>query len=127
MHDWLMRSFPELIERSIVIRVVENDEIQALNKAYRAQDKPTNILSFPYEAMTEHDQSLHLGDLVIALSVVRNEAESAGKSFEHHFAHLLIHGILHLLGYDHEQSEEAELMESKEIELLAGLAIPNPY
>lgn len=110
-----------------MIRIVENAEIQQLNHSYRAQDKPTNILSFPYEAMTEHDQSPHLGDLVIALSVLIDEVEASGKSFADHFAHLLIHGVLHLLGYDHEQQHEAAVMEAKEVELLANLSIADPY
>jgi len=77
--------------------------------------------------MTEHDQSTHLGDLVIALSVLIDEAESNDKSLEDHLAHLLIHGVLHLLGYDHESKDEAGVMEKKEVELLEKLAIANPY
>ncbi len=127
MQQWLSQSFPELAERSIVIRIVENVESQQLNNTYRAQDKPTNILSFPYEAMTEHDQSQHLGDLVIALSVLIDETEANGKSFKDHFAHLLIHGVLHLLGYDHEKQDQAAVMEAKEVELLCNLEIENPY
>ena len=127
IQQWLSRSFPELAERSLVIRIVENAESETLNNTYRALDKPTNILSFPYEAMTEHDQSTHLGDLVIALSVLIDEAESNDKSLEDHLAHLLIHGVLHLLGYDHESKDEAGVMEKKEVELLEKLAIANPY
>lgn len=127
IQQWLDQSFPELVERSVVIRIVENTEIQQLNSTYRQQDKPTNILSFPYEPMTEIEQSDHLGDLVIALSVMMEEAEAGNKPFEHHFAHLLIHGVLHLLGYDHEEEQEATLMEAREIELLAELEIPSPY
>jgi len=127
IQEWLDLSFPELEDRSVVIRIVENAESQQLNADYRHQDKPTNILSFPYQPMTEIEESNHLGDLVIALSVMMEEAQAGKKPLDHHFAHILIHGILHLLGYDHEKEDQASRMEAREIELLTQLEIPSPY
>ncbi|NCX94144.1 MAG: rRNA maturation RNase YbeY [Gammaproteobacteria bacterium] len=106
--------------------LVNSDEIQTLNRDYRNKDKPTNVLSFPFEAPPGIDIDL-LGDIIICPQVVFEEAQAQGKPYLDHFAHILIHGVLHLLGYDHLEEQEAEQMESKEIGLLAELNIRNPY
>jgi len=108
------------------IRVVDEIESQQLNLDYRGKDKPTNVLSFPFEAPPQIPCDL-LGDLVICFSVVEKEAEEQSKSLLNHWAHMLIHGTLHLLGYDHIEDEEAEGMESLEIAILQQLGINNPY
>lgn len=107
----------------ITVRITSPEEIQQLNRQYRHKDKPTNILSFNY---SDTDDEL-IGDLVICDAVVKNEAKEQQKTIEEHYAHLTIHGMLHLRGYDHETSEEAEEMEALEIALLASLSFPNPY
>jgi len=110
----------------MTIRIVDVNEIQSLNQIYRHKDKPTNVLSFPAEIPDEIDLAL-LGDIVICSSVVEKEAVDQKKSLEAHWAHMVIHGTLHLLGYDHLNDEEAEEMESKEIEILGHFGYPNPY
>ena len=107
---------------SITIRLVENEEGQALNRDYRGKDYATNVLSFPYEY-----EPRTVGDLVLCPEVVAREAAEQGKSLEAHWAHLVIHGCLHLLGYDHIEDEEAEEMEALERTLLAELGHPDPY
>ena len=111
---------------SVVIRLVDADESQSLNHQYRHKDYATNVLSFPFETPEFIEQD-HLGDLVICVPVVRQEAVEQGKPASAHWAHMVIHGMLHLLGYDHEAEAEADQMESIEIKLLAGLGIRNPY
>lgn len=111
---------------SVVIRLVDADESQSLNHQYRNKDYATNVLSFPFEAPEFIEQD-HLGDLVICVPVVKQEAAEQSKPASAHWAHMVIHGMLHLLGYDHESEAEAEEMESIEIELLARLGIENPY
>ncbi len=123
----------------ITIRVVEPAESQALNLQYRGKDKPTNVLSFPFEEPEFEDPEIaaamaqelgdadYLGDLVINASLVAEEAAQQGKATQHHWAHLVIHGTLHLQGYDHIDDDEAKLMENLEIQLLAQLNIANPY
>ena len=110
---------------------VDHAESQQLNLNYRQKDKPTNVLSFPADIPADILPMLDarpLGDLVICIPVVLQEAEQQQKTSQNHFAHLLVHGILHLLGYDHELGEEeAEEMEALEIEILAKLGIGNPY
>jgi probable rRNA maturation factor len=113
-------------EAELAIRVVDAAESQALNRRYRAKDKPTNVLSFPAELPPELELPL-LGDLVICREVVEAEAEEQGKPVEAHWAHMVIHGTLHLLGLDHETEAEAEAMEAIEVELLAELGWPDPY
>lgn len=135
-------------------RFVTNEEIHELNNTYRHVDKPTNILSFPFEepeelaglppevlaelqAQDEAEQEADgadegsegefLGDLVIAMAVLRKEAQEQQKSLNEHAAHLIIHGCLHLLGYDHIEDDEAEEMEGIEIEVLKKLGYENPY
>lgn len=115
----------------IGVACVDLDESQQLNLQYREKDKPTNVLSFPSDIPEEvlpMLAALPLGDLVICIPVVLQEALEQKKTAQNHFAHLLVHGVLHLLGYDHETSDEdAEEMEGLEIEILAKLNIANPY
>ncbi|HKM15552.1 MAG TPA: rRNA maturation RNase YbeY [Marinospirillum sp.] len=114
----------------VTIRIVDNPESQQLNNDYRGKNQPTNVLSFPFESPidlpAEAELSL-LGDLVICLPKVIKEAAEQQKPVLSHWAHLVIHGMLHLQGYDHETEPEAELMENLEIALLAKLGINNPY
>lgn len=110
----------------LTIRIVDSQESQALNNQYRGKDKPTNVLSFPFEIPDGVEINL-LGDLVICAQVVELEAKEQQKQTNDHWAHLVIHGCLHLLGYDHINEEEAEEMEALEIEKLAALGINNPY
>lgn len=110
----------------LVIRLVDEPEGQELNLRYRGMDRPTNVLSFPFEAPPEVE-SRHLGDLVICAPVVAREAQEQGKALNDHWAHLVIHGILHLRGYDHQTEEEAQQMESREKTILQGLDIDDPY
>lgn len=107
----------------ITIRFVEPEEGQSLNNDYRGKDYATNVLSFPYEV-----EPVVAGDLVICATVVEREAAEQEKTLEAHYAHLIVHGILHLQGYDHEIGEnEALLMESKERTILAQLGFSDPY
>jgi probable rRNA maturation factor len=117
-------------DAEVTIRIVDDEESQQLNRDYRGKDKPTNVLSFPFESPIdlppEAELSL-LGDLVICLPQVLREAAEQQKPELHHWAHLVIHGMLHLQGHDHENEEEAQLMETREVQLLAQLNIPDPY
>ncbi|UDM38683.1 rRNA maturation RNase YbeY [Acinetobacter haemolyticus] len=115
----------------IGIACVDNDESHKLNLEYRQKDKPTNVLSFPSDVPEEVLavlDALPIGDLVICIPVVLQEAIDQNKTPIEHFTHMLVHGTLHLMGYDHETSdEEAEEMEALEIEILAKLGFKNPY
>lgn len=113
-------------DNEIVIRLVDEAESAELNRQYRNKIGPTNILSFPFEA-PEHIEIDLLGDLVICVPVLSREAAEQGKALFAHWAHITIHGVLHLLGYDHIDDDEAEQMEALEIELLGKLNIANPY
>ena len=113
-------------EYELTVRIVDKDEIQTLNKTYRHQDKPTNILSFPFEAPPQIQLPL-LGDLVICHEVVVDEADQQQKTIAQHWAHMVIHGVLHLKGYDHIDDSEADIMEALEIQILDKLDICNPY
>jgi probable rRNA maturation factor len=107
----------------VAVRFVDAEEGQALNRDYRHKDYATNVLSFVYES-----EPRVAGDLVVCLPVVLREAAEQGKSTEAHFAHLIVHGMLHLLGYDHETgAKDAARMEAQEREILAGLGYPDPY
>ena len=110
----------------LTVRVVDEDEMAALNARYRHKSGPTNILSFPFEAPPGVELNL-LGDLVIAAPVVKQEAREQGKTESAHWAHMIVHGTLHLLGYDHQESVEAEDMEAREIRILKQLGYSNPY
>ena len=111
----------------VAIVLTGDTAIQALNKRWRGQDKPTNVLSFPAQAMPGSDEPAHLGDIVIAFETMAAEAERDGKQFAHHLAHLAVHGYLHLLGHDHEQDRDAEAMERLETDILARIGVPDPY
>lgn len=110
----------------LVLRVVDEAESQALNRQYRGQDRPTNVLSFPADIPPDIELSL-LGDIVICAPVVVTEALDQNKMPEAHWAHLTIHGVLHLLGHDHQNTEEAERMETIECAILGSLGYANPY
>lgn len=110
----------------LVIRIIEPSESQQLNADYRGKDRPTNVLSFPFEAPPGLELPL-LGDLAICAKVVVDEAQQQQKSLHAHWAHMVIHGVLHLLGYDHIDEDQAEEMEKLEIELLASLGYSDPY
>lgn len=110
------------------IALSSNERVRALNLAYRGQDKPTNVLSFPADDRGgAAGGRRHLGDIILAAETVAAEAASEGKHYRHHLQHLVVHGLLHLLGYDHEDEREAQAMERLEAEILAGLGVPDPY
>jgi probable rRNA maturation factor len=108
------------------VRVVDEAEITALNRQYRGKDSATNVLSFPFEGLAGVDSAL-LGDVVICAPVVATEAVQQGKPLQAHWAHLVIHGVLHLQGYDHHADAEAQRMEAVETRLLASLGYPDPW
>jgi len=117
-------------EADLAIRLVDAAEGQALNRHYRGKDYATNVLSFPAEVPEGLPKRIKfplLGDLVICAPVVAREAAEQGKTLNAHYAHLTVHGVLHLLGWDHEDDREAEAMEQLEREILAGLGLTDPY
>lgn len=117
-------------ECEVTLRLVDEEESQMLNRTYRGKDKPTNVLSFPFDDpidLAAAGELTLLGDLVICVPLVIREAEQQRKQLQHHWAHLVLHGLLHLQGLDHENDREAETMEALETQLLAKLGIPDPY
>ena len=117
-------------EADLAIRIVDSEEGRALNRHYRGKDYATNVLSFPAELPEGLPTGVKfplLGDLVICAPVVAREADAQGKPRNAHYAHLTIHGCLHLLGMDHLDPREAEAMEQLERDILAGLGLPDPY
>ena len=117
-------------EADLAIRIVDSEEGRALNRHYRGKDYATNVLSFPAELPEGLPKGVKfplLGDLVICAPVVAREADAQGKPRNAHYAHLTIHGCLHLLGMDHLDPREAEAMEQLERDILAGLGVPDPY
>ena len=119
--------FDDTVEVSV--RVVDKEESRALNRDFREQDKPTNVLSFPADGggYMPEDIPRPLGDIVICAPVVEREADEQGKDVSHHWTHLVVHGTLHLLGFDHETDAEAAEMEQIEREILAARGIADPY
>lgn len=110
----------------LTVRIVDEAESAALNSQYRGKDYPTNVLSFTYDIPAEVEMNL-LGDLVICAPVVQREAREQGKAEQVHWAHMIIHGVLHLLGFEHLNDSDAQNMEQHEIAILAELGFPNPY
>ncbi len=116
---------PDDAELSLLL--TDDAHIRVLNRQWRDQDKPTNVLSFPAADEDDDEPGPLLGDVVVAHETTAREAAEEGKTFDDHFTHLLVHGLLHLFGYDHIEDEEAEEMEAFETEILAGLGVADPY
>jgi metalloprotein, YbeY/UPF0054 family len=112
----------------IAVLLADDATLQELNRNWRGKDQPTNVLSFPSsDPVILPDESVFLGDLALSFNTVEREAREQDKTFQQHTAHLIIHGILHLLGYDHETDQDAEYMEKREIAILARMNLPDPY
>jgi probable rRNA maturation factor len=107
----------------VTILLADDEAVRELNHRFRQKDAPTNVLSFP----APHNPERHLGDIALAYGVCAREAAEQGKPMAHHLQHLVVHGVLHLLGYDHIGDDEAEAMEGLERAVLAGLGVPDPY
>jgi probable rRNA maturation factor len=130
-------AFPQLAETrrpvELSVRLTGDEEVRALNAEWRRKDKPTNVLSFPMaepyqlEQADEDGPEIMLGDIVLARGVCEREAAQKEISVEQHATHLLVHGTLHLLGYDHEHDSDAAEMEAREVRALARLGVANPY
>ncbi|MDX1756752.1 MAG: rRNA maturation RNase YbeY [Marinobacter sp.] len=123
---WANAAWLQDHDSEVTIRIVDLEESAGLNQQYRDKTGPTNVLSFPFEAPAGITVPL-AGDLVIAAEVVRTEARGQNKPLQAHWAHMVVHGILHLQGYDHIRQEDAEVMEGLEIRLLNQLGYANPY
>lgn len=132
IEHWLSAVFDRLLPisdertREVSVRLVDREESHALNLEYRGKDSPTNVLSFPSDLPPDLP-FVHLGDIVVCTPVIHAEAKEQGKPVKAHWAHMCVHGALHLLGYDHIDDAEAEEMEALEVEILGGLGFPDPY
>lgn len=121
------------IDAELTVTLSDDAAVQGLNAAWRGKDKATNVLSFPNATPAEIAAArpggppLLLGDVILAYATCRAEAAAEGKAFDHHVAHLVVHGVLHLFGHDHEADDEAERMESLETAILAEFGVPDPY
>ncbi len=124
INQWVNATFSviEHAPESLTVRIVNEQEISELNRRYRGQNKPTNVLSFPFEAVAEVDYS-YLGDIIICSAVVKKESHQQDKSIQSHFAHIVIHGTLHLCGFDHQTDDEAAVMEEAERTILTKIGV----
>ena len=132
IHAWVARAVEAVAENphvDVSVRIVDAGEMQLLNRDYRDKDKPTNVLSFPAGPVTGLPavEPVPIGDIVICADVVRNEAAEQARSAADHWAHMLVHGSLHLLGFDHEVETEAAAMEALETRILAAHGVADPY
>ncbi|HSR63773.1 MAG TPA: rRNA maturation RNase YbeY [Gammaproteobacteria bacterium] len=125
LQDWATSALDDAGKDNLTIRIVDEEESAALNRNWRGREGPTNVLSFPYG----DDQHVpeYLGDIVLCAPVIKREASEQGKPVEAHWAHMIIHGILHLQGYDHQEQTETEKMEQLETRLLNAIGFENPY
>ena len=126
LYQWANAGWQQSHDSEVTIRIVDTDESADLNNRYRGKKGPTNVLSFPFEAPAGITLPL-AGDLVICAPVVKREAEQQNKSLDAHWAHMVVHGMLHLQGFDHIDDTDAEVMEALEIKLLNQLGFCNPY
>lgn len=120
----LSRHLPRVAGEA-TLALADDSLLRELNARFRGNDKPTNVLSFPSGDVPS--PGAHLGDVIVSCDRLTDEAAAEGKSLDHHFSHLVLHGLLHLFGYDHESDHDADLMEQTEREILAGLGIDDPY
>ncbi|WP_260259139.1 rRNA maturation RNase YbeY [Vibrio intestinalis] len=127
IHLWLSKAVSQFQPQAeVTVRIVDQQESHQLNLEYRGKDKPTNVLSFPFEAPPGIEMDL-LGDLIVCRQVVEQEAIEQEKPLSAHWAHMIVHGSLHLLGYDHIEDDEAEEMESLETEIMQSMGFEDPY
>jgi len=126
---WTLRALADDVHGELTVRIVDERESAELNSRYRRKEGPTNVLSFPAEAASAPGGAdlLPFGDVVICAEVVAREAREQGKPLAAHWAHMVVHGALHLQGYDHENARDAGIMEARERALLAELGFPDPY
>jgi probable rRNA maturation factor len=126
---WAEAALEELVDDAeppdLCVRLVDEAESRSLNDRYRGQDKPTNVLSFPADVVVPGENLL--GDLVICVPVVLSEAKEQSKAAADHFAHMVVHGVLHLLGHDHDEPDAASRMEALELRILAEFGVQDPY
>ena len=132
IRDWVERTVHAVDpgrDVEVSVRIVDEEEMRALNRDYRDKDKPTNVLAFPSgdTNFVPPGESPLLGDVVVCAGVVAREAKEQGKLPEHHWGHMLVHGTLHLLGYDHVSDDDAAAMEALERRILAGVGVADPY
>lgn len=123
---WASKAYQQDLPACVTVRIVEKEESQRLNMQYRQQSKPTNVLSFPLKLPADVGQNF-LGDIVICAPVVGEEALVQGKNLYAHWAHMIVHAMLHLQGYDHEEDQEATEMEALETQILQALGYSDPY
>ncbi|HEB81635.1 MAG TPA: rRNA maturation RNase YbeY [Gammaproteobacteria bacterium] len=126
LQDWINAAWQGEGTAVVSLRIAGNEEIRHLNREYRHKDKATNVLSFPMDIPADIEPKL-LGDIALCVPVIKAEAEAQGKTLQAHWAHMLVHGMLHLQGYDHIEDDEARQMETLEIQILEQLGFANPY